>query len=126
MLIKSFRDIMAYIVKKVKDAEARDITCGIMHNLTTTEDFKDMDFVHVTVTAETKEHYHKQLTEVYYVLKGAIDVELDGTIEHLEKDEMIMIYPNTNHKARKTSEEDAEILVICSPPWAEEDEILVE
>ncbi len=115
-----------HIVRKVKDAKPREITCGIMHSLTTPKDFKDMDFVHVTITDTTKRHYHKKLTEVYYVLKGSIDVELDGKTVHLEKDEMIMIFPNTHHKAWKTSSEDAKILVACCPPWSEEDEILSE
>ena len=117
---------MTHIVRKVKEAGSREITCGVMRDLTNAKDFDRMDFVHVTIDAPTKKHYHKTLTEVYYVLKGAIDVEIDGTTEHLEKDEMIMIFPNTEHKALKTSEENAEMLVVCSPPWSEEDEILVE
>ncbi len=94
-----------------------------MRKLTTPEDFKGMDFVHVTITDATKEHYHKELTEVYYVLKGSIAVEIDGKVENLEQSSLIMIYSNTKHKAWKTSKEDAEILVVCSPPWSEEDEI---
>lgn len=117
---------MPYGIKKIQDAAPKEITCGILRDLTTADDCKDMDFCHVTIKDSTKKHYHKKLTECYYVLKGAIDVEIDCKKEHLEEGQMIMIYPNTNHKAYKTSEEDAEILVICSPPWAEEDEILVE
>lgn len=97
-----------------------------MRELTNSKDFQDMDLAHVTIKDSTKKHYHKKLTEVYYVLKGSIDVEIDGKTEHLEKGQMIMIFPNTKHKAWKTSEGDAEILVVCSPPWSEEDEILVE
>ena len=117
---------MAHIIRKVWDAEPKEITCGMLRSLTGPDDCEDMDFAHVTITDSTKKHYHKKLTEVYYVLKGAIDMEIDGKKEHLEKGSMIMIYPNTKHKAWKTSEEDAEILVVCSPPWSEEDEILVE
>ena len=115
-----------HIVRKVKDANPREITCGMMRDLIQQKDFDGMNFVHVTITDATKKHYHKKLTEVYFVLKGAIDVELDGKTEHLEKNELIMIFPNTEHKAWKTTEEDAEILVACCPPWTEEDEILVE
>ena len=116
---------MAYIVRKIKDSEPKNITCGIMRKLTASEDFKGMDFVHVTITDATKEHYHKELTEVYYVLRGSIAVEVDGKMENLEEGSLIMIYPNTRHKAWKTSKEDAEILVVCCPPWSEEVEILV-
>lgn len=114
-----------HIVRKVEDSASREITCGIMKDLTSSEDFNEMDFVHVTIKDSTKKHYHKKLTEVYYVLKGSIDVEVDGKTEHLEKSSLIMIFPDTKHKAWKTSKEDAEILVACCPPWSEEDEILV-
>ncbi len=97
-----------------------------MRNLTESKDFKRMDFTHVTINDETKRHYHKKLTEVYYVLKGSIAVEIDGKTEDLNVGSLIMIYPDTHHKAWKTSKEDAEILVICCPPWSEEDEIAVE
>jgi mannose-6-phosphate isomerase-like protein (cupin superfamily) len=117
---------MPYIIRKVQDTNPRQITCGLRRELTNLKDFQDMDVVHVTIKDSTKKHYHKKLTEVYFVLKGSIDVEIDGKTEQLEKGHIIMIFPNTNHKAWKTSEEDAEILVVCCPPWAEEDEILVE
>jgi mannose-6-phosphate isomerase-like protein (cupin superfamily) len=116
---------MPYKIKKIKDSHPKDITCGIMRNLTTVKDSKEMDFAHVTITDETQKHYHKKLTECYYVLTGSIAVEVDGKVENLDKNFLIMIYPNTNHKARKTSKENAEILVVCCPPWSEEDEILV-
>lgn len=96
-----------------------------MRKLTTFEDFKGMDFVYVTITDKTKKHYHKKLTECYFVLKGSVAIKIDGKIENLEEGSLIMIYPNTNHEAWKTSKEDAEILVACCPPWSEEDEILV-
>ena len=117
---------MAHLVRKVKDTSPFDITCGTARKLTDATDSKDFDFVHVTITSPTKKHYHKKLTEVYFVLKGAIEVEADSKVETLQKGDMIMIFPNTNHKAWKKSEENAEILVACCPPWAEEDEILVE
>ncbi|MBN3036824.1 MAG: cupin domain-containing protein [Candidatus Diapherotrites archaeon] len=116
---------MPHIIRKANESKPRDITCGEMRDLTTSKDFNGMDIVHVTITDPTKEHYHKELTEVYYVLKGSIDVEADDIVEHLEKGGLIMIFPRTNHKAWKTSQEDAEILVICCPPWTEEDEVMI-
>jgi len=97
-----------------------------MRNLTTLKDCKGMDFAHVTITDNTKKHYHKEITECYYVLKGSIAIEIDGKVENLKEGSLIMIYPNTNHKAWKIGEKDAEILVVCYPPWSEKDEILVE
>ena len=117
---------MPHIVRKVQDANPEQITCGLMRKLTGITDSKSMDFAHVTIRAPTKRHFHKKLTEVYFVLKGAINVDLDGKTEHLKRGQMVMILPNTKHKAWKTTKTDAEILVVCSPPWSEEDEILAE
>jgi mannose-6-phosphate isomerase-like protein (cupin superfamily) len=117
---------MPHVVRKVQDASMERITCGLMRKLTGIADSKNMDFAHVTIRAPTKRHFHKELTEVYFVLKGAINVDLDGKIEHLKKGQMVVIFPNTKHKAWKATKADAEILVVCSPPWSEADEILAE
>ena len=117
---------MPHLVRKLKDAQPTEITCGMMRKLTDANNFNGMDIVHVTIKDSTKKHFHKKLTEVYYILKGSIDIEIDDKVEHLSKNSMIMIFSKTNHKAWKTSKEDAELLVVCSPPWTEEDEILVE
>ena len=114
-----------YIVRKASDSQPQDITCGVMRKLTSPEDFQGMDLVYVTVKDATKKHYHKKLTEVYFVIKGSIRIEIDGKEENLDTGSMIMIFPNTSHQAWKTSEEDAEILVVCCPPWSEEDEIFI-
>jgi mannose-6-phosphate isomerase-like protein (cupin superfamily) len=115
---------MPHLVRKIKSANPKEITCGVMRSLIEKES-PAVSIIHVTIRDVTKKHYHKKLTEFYYVLKGSIDMELDDTVEHLDKDSLIMISPNTNHKSWKTSSGDAEVLVICCPPWSEKDEILV-
>ena len=54
---------MAHIVRKVKDANPREITCGIMRDLTTDKDSKGFDFVYVTIIDSTKEHYEGSWSE---------------------------------------------------------------
>ena len=115
-----------HLVRTVGDASPREITCGTMRELTSSKDFPGMDIVHVTIGSETKRHYHKRLTEVYFVLKGSIVMEVDGKKEGLKEGGMVMIFPNTEHKAWKASKGSAEILVICCPPWTKEDEVLTE
>ena len=117
---------MPYLIRKVSDSDPKKVTCGAMRALTGAVDFKGMDIVHITVSSPTETHYHKELTECYFVLKGSIDMEIEGKIEHLDESSLIMIHPNTPHKAWKTSQEDAELLVICCPPWRREDEVLGE
>ncbi len=117
---------MPHIVRNAGDAEPQELAYGTIRKLTEPKDSKSMDFVQITIKDATKEHFHKKLTEAYYVLEGAIDVKADGKTEHLKKGSLILILPNTKHKAWKTSKEPAQLLVACCPPWSEEDEILVE
>jgi mannose-6-phosphate isomerase-like protein (cupin superfamily) len=116
---------MPYIVRSIQNAKTKQITCGLLSELTDDKDFKGMGISHIKIKDSTRKHRHKKLTEIYYVLKGSIDVEIDNKkIEHLKEGQMIMIFPKTTHKAWKTSKEDAELLVVCCPPWSENDEFL--
>ena len=117
---------MSYIIKRTGESELQNTTCGVMRGLIKKSDFKDFDFAHFVITGETTEHYHNKLTEVYYILKGCLAVEIGGRIEKLKKGFLIMIYPGTRHKAWRVGKEDVEMIVVCSPPWTEEDEVLVD
>lgn len=58
--------------------------------------------VHVTEILETAQlHYHRTLTEVYYVLECGTDawMELDGQLIPLHIGSCILIRPGTRHRA---------------------------
>ena len=116
-----------HLVRKVQEQTPVEIACGIMKKLTWPQDCHSMDFAHVTINGSTKRHYHIKATEVYYVLKGSVEVELGNRKkEYLGPGSLLMIYPKTEHKAYSKPGDPAEILVISSPPWSEGDEILTE
>ena len=115
---------MPHVVTRKGDTSPEKITCGIMRGLVKSKDFDKLDIAHIKITKTTKKHYHNKLTEFYYILKGILNVNIDGNIENLKEGDIIMISPGTIHEAH--SKQGAEILVICSPQWTEEDEILVD
>jgi mannose-6-phosphate isomerase-like protein (cupin superfamily) len=115
---------MSHKIIKKGEPSSQKITCGIMRELISSKDFSEMNIVRVEINDSTKRHYHKKLTEFYFVLTGSVDVDIDGEVRHLEEGDIIMISPNTEHEAWKTSEK-AELLVIACPPWVEEDELQV-
>jgi len=116
---------MPYLIKKLEEVKLQDTTCGVMRGFIKESDSKDFDFAHFVITGETKEHYHNKLTEVYYILKGCLAVEIGDKVEKLTEGSLMMIHPGTKHKAWKVGEKDVEMIVVCSSPWAEEDEVLV-
>jgi quercetin dioxygenase-like cupin family protein len=61
-------------------------------------------------------HYHRKSLQMFYVLRGELTMRTEkGTIS-LTAGHAAVIEPPTPHQARNDSEEDAEFLVISSPP----------
>jgi mannose-6-phosphate isomerase-like protein (cupin superfamily) len=81
--------------------------------------------VHRTeITADAKLHYHRRLTETYYVLdceEGAM-MELDGQRIPIRNGSCILIPPGVSHRAvgRMT------VLILVVPKFDPEDEVLVD
>ena len=66
--------------------------------------FGDMDnapcSVHlVEISQDSRTHYHKRLTEVYYFLSGEGHMELNGKLHPVKPGDAVMIRPGTRHRA---------------------------
>jgi mannose-6-phosphate isomerase-like protein (cupin superfamily) len=75
------------------------------------------------ILGEAKTHYHRRLTETYYVLEcepGA-KMELDGELVPVRPGTCILIRPGTRHRAvgRMT------VLIVVMPKFDPTDEVLV-
>ena len=53
----------------------------------------------VDVREDAKTHYHKRLTELYYVLEGSGEIELDGVRYPLAPGTAVLIKPGCRHRA---------------------------
>ena len=53
----------------------------------------------VSICADSRTHYHKKLTELYYVLEGTGQMELDGRRIEVRPGSAIMIKPGCRHRA---------------------------
>jgi mannose-6-phosphate isomerase-like protein (cupin superfamily) len=77
--------------------------------------------VHRTdITADARTHYHKRLTEVYYVLECEPDaaIELDGERVPLQSGSCVLIPPLVRHRAIGPMR----VLVIVQPKFDPADE----
>ena len=76
------------------------------------------------ITTDAKTHFHRRLTETYYILQCEADakMELDGQIIPLRPGLCILIRPGVRHRAigRMT------VLIIVFPKFDPSDEVLVE
>ena len=53
----------------------------------------------VDIKQDAAAHYHKKLTEIYYVLEGSGRVELDGRQYDVAAGDAILIKPGCRHRA---------------------------
>jgi mannose-6-phosphate isomerase-like protein (cupin superfamily) len=53
----------------------------------------------VDISAEARTHYHKRLTEIYYILEGEGQMELDGERHPVRPGDAILIKPGCRHRA---------------------------
>lgn len=72
----------------------------------------------VEISHDARAHYHKRMTEIYYVLQGEGKMELDGELLAVRPGSAILIRPGTRHRAIG----ELRILNIVIPPFDEEDE----
>jgi mannose-6-phosphate isomerase-like protein (cupin superfamily) len=53
----------------------------------------------VEISADSRPHYHKRLTEIYLVLEGEGHMELDGDVVPLKPMTAVLIKPGCRHRA---------------------------
>lgn len=53
----------------------------------------------VDITVDARTHYHRKLTEIYLVLEGEGDMELDGQLVPVKPMSAILIKPGCRHRA---------------------------
>ena len=53
----------------------------------------------VEISADARAHYHKRMTEIYYILEGTGEIELDGERHPVQPGDAILIKPGCRHRA---------------------------
>ena len=77
--------------------------------------------IHVTeISADARLHYHKRLTETYYILECGphAQMQLDDETISLHSGMCILIRPGTRHRAIGQMK----VLIVCLPKFDERDE----
>jgi mannose-6-phosphate isomerase-like protein (cupin superfamily) len=67
----------------------------------------------------TERHYHRRTEEIYFMLEGAGEMELDGERRRVEPGDAVLIPPGAWHQI--TAVDELRLLCCCSPPYAHED-----
>ena len=68
----------------------------------------------------TERHYHAETEEIYYLVEGSGEMELDGDRRPVSPGDAILIPPGAWHQIT-AGEERLRFLCCCAPPYRHED-----
>jgi mannose-6-phosphate isomerase-like protein (cupin superfamily) len=69
----------------------------------------------------TQRHYHAATEELYVLLDGAGELEVDGDRARVRAGDAILIPPGAWHQIRASGAAPLRFLCCCAPPYAHED-----
>ncbi len=69
----------------------------------------------------TQRHYHRESEEVYYLLDGTGEMEIDGERSRVGPGDAILIPPEAWHQIRGEGPSGVRFLCCCAPPYRHED-----
>ncbi len=108
-----------YLVRRQADAPTVACPCGPSTRILTRADSPLANF-HVTFIKDSAKHYHKECTEIYYILEGTGELELNGDLVLVEPGTLVVIEPYTIHSLK--SEEGVRTVVLGMPAIGPDDE----
>ena len=69
----------------------------------------------------TDRHYHRESEEIYYVVEGAGELEVDGERRRVETGDAALIAPGARHQIRADGAGRLRFLCCCAPAYRHED-----
>jgi mannose-6-phosphate isomerase-like protein (cupin superfamily) len=100
------------------EIEKVDCMCGASRRAFLNDPDRVMSLHVVDIRTDSKVHYHKQITEIYYVLEGEGHMELDGDQIPVRPGSTILIKPGCRHRAVGQ----LKVIVVPAPAFDAHDE----
>jgi mannose-6-phosphate isomerase-like protein (cupin superfamily) len=108
-----------YLVRRVADAPVVQCPCGPSTRPLTAADGGACS-LHIPLIKDATRHYHRDTTEVYYILEGTGKMELNGDVIDVGPGTVVYIGPLTRH--RLWSDEGVRTIVFGVPAYTADDE----
>ena len=88
-----------YLLSQLDEIPGQSCPCGTAHRgfLSPENRLASVHMVDIKIDART--HYHKSMTEIYVVLEGTGELELDGERIPIRPMTSVMIHPGCRHRA---------------------------
>ena len=69
----------------------------------------------------TERHYHRLTEEIYVVVKGSGDMEVDGEHRRIAVGDAVLIPPGAWHTLHNNGTSEIRFLCCCAPPYSHDD-----
>jgi mannose-6-phosphate isomerase-like protein (cupin superfamily) len=79
--------------------EGTPCPCGTSHRAFASEGAGAFSLHLVEISKDSRVHYHRKLTELYYFLSGEGQLELDGSVYAVRPGMAVLIPPGVRHRA---------------------------
>lgn len=107
-----------YLFAQVNEIPSISCPCGLTRRAFT-EDADQSASVHLLdVQIDAQLHYHKKITEVYFILEGEGYLDLDGERVSVQPMTSILIKPGCRHRAVG----DLRVVIVAIPTFDASDE----
>lgn len=113
-------DVRRYQVVDFADIPAVPCPCGYARRALADVAELPLTIHRTEITADARPHYHRRLTENYYILECGPDacMELDGLRVNVAPGQLVMIPPGVRHRAVGPMQ----VLIVVHPKFDEADE----
>ena len=88
-----------YMIAQLDEIEQVRCPCGFARRAFAAPDNSVATMHIVDIQQDSRTHYHKKMTELYLVLEGEGQIELDGQLFPLKPMTAIFIKPGCRHRA---------------------------
>ena len=88
-----------YLISQLDEIPAQRCPCGFARRAFAGEPGNVASLHAVDIQEDSRTHYHKRMTEIYLVLEGEGQMELDGKLVPVKPMTAIYIKPGCRHRA---------------------------
>ena len=86
-------------ITRVADLDPVACPCGTTRRAFVDDPDRVASLHVVDISLDARTHYHKRLTEIYYILAGEGAMELDGELYPVKPGDAVLIKPGCRHRA---------------------------
>jgi quercetin dioxygenase-like cupin family protein len=105
-----------YLIRRLDDIPTQRGVCGWRRTLVTHDDTPVANVSHLRIE-DSRYHYHREMTEFYYVLSGGGTITLDGEKKPITAGDLVVIKPGVWH----TSDGEMDVLILGVPAGEQTD-----